>query len=177
MRTKTRKAQKRRQRLAKTNEAEKYVKQISMFKHAGGKAPEHLTERQKLNMEFMVKTGHKLFRAYSPKEKSRLILKIKDIDEIEAELKHFYFWTTHGRIPEFKELAHKIRRHEANIINTAKCRQTGAKVESMNNNIKLHIRKGYGFRNIQNLEDMVLSGCSKIAIPLPNRGNVGQKAA
>lgn len=161
----------------KTKEAERMIKQISMFKHTGGKAPEHLTERQKLNMEFLAKTSPKLFRAYSMKEKLRLILKLEDINELKAELKKFYYWATHGRIPEFIELAHKIRRHEANIINTATCRQTGAKVESMNNKIKLYIRKGYGFRNIQNLEDFVLLGCSKIAIPLPNRGNDGQKAA
>ena len=43
--------------------------------------------------------------------------------------------------------------------------------------IKLFIRKAYGFKNIQNLLDMILLGCSNIKIPLPNRGGLGLKVA
>ena len=38
-----------------------------------------------------------------------------------------------------------------------------------NNKIKPIIRKAYGFRNIQNLMDMVYLVCSNIRVPLPNR--------
>ena len=34
-----------------------------------------------------------------------------------------------------------------------------------------------GFRNIQNMLDMILLGCSNILIPLPNRGGKGLKVA
>ncbi len=40
----------------------------------------------------------------------------------------------------------------------------------MNNKIKLFIRKAYGFRNIQNMIDLIMLGCSNLHIPLPNRG-------
>jgi len=52
-----------------------------------------------------------------------------------------------------------------------------ARVESINNKIKLFIRKAYGFRNIQNMLDIIMFGCSNIFIPLPNRGDIGQKVA
>lgn len=47
---------------------------------------------------------------------------------------------------------------------------SSARCESINNKIKLFIPKAYGFRNIKNLQDMILPGCSNILIPLPNRG-------
>ena len=44
-----------------------------------------------------------------------------------------------------------------------------SRIEATNNKIKLIIRKAYGFRNIQNMLDMVYLVCSYIRIPLPNR--------
>ncbi|MBQ2381390.1 MAG: transposase, partial [Succinivibrio sp.] len=52
-----------------------------------------------------------------------------------------------------------------------------ARVESINNKIKLFILKAYGFRNMQNMLDMILLGCSNIFIHLPNRGGTGLKVA
>ena len=42
-------------------------------------------------------------------------------------------------------------------------------IEATNNKIKLIIRRSYGFRNIQNMIDMVLLICSNLRVPLPNR--------
>ena len=67
------------------------------------------------------------------------------------------------------ELGKKIRRHEQNILNAIQFKMSNARIEAINNKIKLIIRKAYGFRNVQNMLDMVLLVCSKIKIPLPNR--------
>lgn len=142
-----------------------------------GKAPEHLTENQRLKLEFISNTDKRLFRGYTLKEQLRLALKIKDKAEVEKELQRFFWCATHSRISVFKELAYKIRRHEGNILNTIETQLSNARVESINNKIKLFIRKAYGFRNIQNMIDMIMLGCSKIFIPLPNRGENGLKAA
>ena len=142
-----------------------------------GKAPEHLTENQRLKLEFISNTDKRLFRGYTLKEQLRLALKIKDKAEVEKELQRFFWRATHSRISVFKELAYKIRRHEGNILNTIETQLSNARVESINNKIKLFIRKAYGFRNIQNMIDMIMLGCSKIFIPLPNRGENGLKAA
>lgn len=71
-----------------------------------------------------------------------MLLKLTDVDEAEAELKRWLWKASHSRIPAFKELYQKI---------------------------KLIIRKAYGFRNIQNMLDMVYLVCSDIRIPFPNR--------
>ena len=69
----------------------------------------------------------------------------------------------------FKELYQKIRRHKTHILNTIHYGMSNARIEATNNKIKLIIRKAYGFRNIQNMLDMVYLVCSDIRIPLPNR--------
>ena len=77
--------------------------------------------------------------------------------------------------PIFKELGHKIKRHKTNILNTIEQVLSNARVESINNKIKLSIRKAYGFRNYENMVDMIMLVCSKLSIPLPNRGVLGMK--
>lgn len=47
----------------------------------------------------------------------------------------------------------------------------------VNHKIKLIIRKVYGFRNIQNMMDMVYLVCSDIRVPLPNRKPMPVKTA
>ena len=46
---------------------------------------------------------------------------------------------------------------------------SNARIEATNNNIKLIIRKAYGFRNLQNMLDMIYMICSNLVIPLLNR--------
>ena len=59
--------------------------------------------------------------------------------------------------------------HKDHILNTIRLGLSNARIEATNNKIKLIIRKAYGFRNIQNMMDMVYLICSKIQVPLPNR--------
>ena len=72
-------------------------------------------------------------------------------------------------IPAFKDLYLKIKRHRMHILNTLRYGMSNARIEATNNKIKPIIRKAYGFRNIQNMLDMVYLVCSDIRIPLPNR--------
>lgn len=134
-----------------------------------GKAPEHLTDRQQVRLDLIQAKDPQLFRAYSLKESLRLLLKIQDVDQAEVELKHWLFWASHSRIPAFKELYKKIKRHKEHILNTIRLGLSNARIEATNNKIKLIIRKAYGFRNIQNMMDMVYLVCSNVRIPLPNR--------
>ena len=103
------------------------------------------------------------------KEKLRLLLKLKDADEAATELKRWLWWASHSRIPAFRELYEKIKRHKEHILNAIRLGMSNARVEATNNKIKLIIRKAYGFRNIGNMLDMVYLVCSDIQIPLPNR--------
>ncbi|WP_418776209.1 transposase [Holdemanella biformis] len=53
-------------------------------------------------------------------------------------------------MPVFVELSKKIRRHKEAIIATVRHGLSNARIESMNNKIKVMIRKAYGFRKLFN---------------------------
>ena len=82
-------------------------------------------------------------------------------------MEHFIKWAQHCRIPEFVELQRKIRRHYAAILATLEHRLSNARIEAVNNKIKLTIRMAYGFRNIDNMIDMIMLRCSDIEVQLP----------
>ena len=134
-----------------------------------GKAPENLTEKQQIRLAMIAENNNRLYRAYRMKETLRLLLKLHDVDEAETELNRWLWWASHSRIPAFKELYRKIKRHKAHILNTIRLGMSNARIEATNNKIKLIIRKAYGFRNIQNMLDMVYLVCSDLRVPLPNR--------
>lgn len=152
----------------------------SEIKNSGytlGKAPEHLTGKQQIRLDMIQADDPQLYRAYRLKESLRLLLKSSDAEQAEADLKHWLWWASHSRIPAFKELCRKIRRHKEHILNTIRLGLSNARIEATNNKIKLIIRKAYGFRNIQNMIDMVYLVCSDIRIPLPNRKPIPQESA
>lgn len=126
--------------LAIVKAAKAKADEIKGSAYALGKAPEHLTEKQQLRVNLIASQNPRLYRAYLLKEQLRLLLKLTDVDE--AELKRWLWKASHSRIPAFKELYQKI---------------------------KLIICKAYGFRNTQNMLDMVYLVYSDIRIPLPNR--------
>lgn len=161
----------------KINKCKEKVKAIKGAKYAVSKAPDNLTARQANKLELVAKTHKKVYRASILKEMLRLALKLTDPDEAKIALNEFFWKATHSRLEPFKKLAYKIRRHEKHILNTIETKISNARVEATNNKIKLIIRKGYGYRNIQNLKNIVLLSCSNLLIPLPNRRGNGLKAA
>ena len=151
------------------NAAKAKADQIKSSAYALGKAPEHLTENQQAKVAMIAENNSRLYRAYRMKETLRLLLKIKDVDEAQAELKCWLWWASHSRIAAFRNLYLKIKRHKEHILNAIRLGMSNARIEATNNKIKLIIRKAYGFRNIQNMLDMVYLVCSNLRVPLPNR--------
>lgn len=137
--------------------------------YAVGKAPENLTESQRMKLEEIRRDNGRYYRAYDMKEKLRMILKSHDVDEARLLLDKWRWRASHSRIESFKELARKIKRNQEFILNTIRYGLSNARIEATNNKIKLIIRKAYGFRNIDSLMDMIYLVCSDIRIPLPNR--------
>ena len=150
-------------------EARKEATSIKGAMYALSKNPENLTERQKEKLELITAINDKLCRGYARKEQLRLIMHMNDESEARLALKNWLWWASHSRISAFIDLGKKIRRHFENILNTIRLGMSNARIEATNNKIKLIIRKAYGFRNIQNMLDMIMLICSNLHIPLPNR--------
>lgn len=162
---------------AAVREAKAKAEELKNSTYVLGKAPDHLSNAQEVKLEMIQANDKVLYRAYLLKESLRLLLKMNDVDEAEKELKHWLWWASHSRIPEFKELYKKIKRHKEHILNTICLGMSNARIEATNNKIKLIIRKAYGFRNNNNMMDMVYLVCSDITVPLPNRKSESAKAA
>lgn len=133
------------------------------------KNPENLNEYQKNKLEMIANNNPKLYKSYLLKENLRKILHIKNEDVAKALLDEWLKKACHSKINEFVDLSRKIRRHKEHILNTIKTGLSNARIESINNKIKLIIRRAYGFRNINNMMNMIYLVCSSIKIPLPNR--------
>ena len=81
-----------------------------------GKAPEHLTENQKIRLDMIQANDPQLFRAYRLKESLRLLLKLTHAKQAEDNLKRWLWWASHSRIQTFKDLYRKIRRHRERLL-------------------------------------------------------------
>lgn len=145
------------------NAAKAKADEIKNSAYALGKAPENLTENQQNRVAMIAEDNNRLYRAYRMKEMLRLLLKIKDGDEAGDALKRWLWWASHSRIDAFKEQYLKLKRHRRDhILNAIRLGMSNARIEATNNKIKLIVRKAYGFRNIQNMLDMVCLVCSDL---------------
>jgi len=140
------------------------------MKYALLKAPINLTANQKVSLEMLIKTDKRLHRAYLLKEGLRMIFKLS-FDEAIIELRRWRGWAQRCRIPEFVELGRKIRRHEGAILASIKHGLTNARIEAINNKIKVTIRMGYGYRNIDNLIALIKLKSGGYEINLPGRSS------
>ena len=154
---------------AKIIAARKNASDIKGSSFAVGKAPEHLTEKQRDTLDGIRRGNSRYYRAYEIKETLQLIQTCTDKDEADRKLKEWYWWASHSRIDSFKELAKKIRRNREFILNTISYGLSNARIEATNNKIKLLIRRSYGFRNIDSMLSMIYLTCSDLKIPLLNR--------
>ena len=138
----------------------KESKALKHSKYPLGKNPENLTDYQKSSLEQIQKVYPKLFRGYQLKEALRMIF--HTAEGVEEALKKLLSWACRCRIPEFVELNKKIRRHRYSILNTMEYGLSNARIEALNNKIKLIIRRSYGFGNTDNLIDMIKLVCSNV---------------
>ena len=158
---------------------------IKHSKYALGKNPENLTPGQQERLAVIQAGDGALSRAHAMKEQLRLIFKMTDADEAAAAIDRWTARAQRCRIPAFVELQRKIRRHREHIINAIRHGVSNARIEALNNKIKLLIRIAYGFRNIDTMISLVMLSCSNIQIPWPssnaqmsiNKGLTAQEAA
>lgn len=141
---------------------------VKNLRYALLKNPEHLSENQQAQLQFLTKANPKLYRAYLLKEDLRLALKAGP-DEIADALTKWMGWAQRCRIPVFRDLRKKIKRHFAAIVATARFKLSNARSEAANNKIKLIIRTAFGFRNVDNMVAAVMLACSDCRPSLPGR--------
>ena len=135
------------------------------------KNPEDLTEGQGSALAALRRAGTALWRGYLLKEGLRTVFRA-DAADAAGELDRWLAWACRCRIPAFVELSRKVRRKREGILRSIELGVSNARVEAVNNKIKVAIRQGYGFRNIDNLIALVMLRCSDLRPTLPGRAVV-----
>lgn len=67
------------------------------------------------------------------------------------------------------EAGRKVRRRRDAILRAVELGISNARVEAINNKIKVTQRMAYGFRNVDNLIALVMLRCSDLEVTLPGR--------
>jgi transposase len=144
------------------------AKAVKGARFALWKNPENLTPGQQVQLEWVALTNPAVYRAYVLKEGLRLVFQAGP-EGAEEMLDKWLSRACRSRIPEFVELSRKVRRHKEAILDAVRHGLSNARVEAVNNKIKLTIRMGYGFRNIDNLIALVMLRCTSLSVALPGR--------
>ena len=132
------------------------------------KNPEDLTGGQAAALGELRRTGSALWRGYLLKEGLRAVFRSGPGEAADA-LDDWLAWACRSRIPRFVELSRKVRRKRRGILRSIELGVSNARVEAVNNKIKVAIRQGYGFRNIDNLIALIMLRCSDLRPVLPGR--------
>lgn len=150
------------------NPEKKLAQSFKNVRFAMWKNPEDLSPYQQEQLNFLADSNPVLHRAYRLKEGLRLALK-EGPETIQESLDYWMSWAQRCRIPAFRKLREKIKRHYSAIIASAKYGINNARVEATNNKIKLLIRTAYGFRNLDNMFSLIMLSCSNVKPTLPGR--------
>jgi transposase len=117
---------------------------IKRARYALWKSPEHLTPRQRGQLDWIAKTDPRLWRAYLLKEGLRYVFNVKGAEGIEA-LDHWIRWARRSRLPAFVDLQRKVVKHRAAIEAALTSGLSNALIESTNTKIRLLARIAFGF--------------------------------
>lgn len=153
----------RKQLKVRDNEQEALAKSIKGSTYALGKAPENLTTLQTQLSALIAESHPKLYKAYQLKGE---LVKRNGWNLPESLVLAGVALENRGHQ---NEQAAKIMRNSDNILNTLRSGLSNARLEAINNKIKLLVRRSYGFRNRQSMFAFVKLTCSKVEITLPNR--------
>lgn len=131
------------------------------------KGREGLTEGQKAKLDGLRRAGSRLFRCWELKEDLRAVFQADDPAEAERLLDDWLHRAAYCRIKKVVEVEKKVRRRRDDILRAVSLGISNARVEAINNKIKVTVKMGYGFRNTDNLIALLMLRCSDVKPRLP----------
>jgi transposase len=133
------------------------------------KAPEKLTDRQRLALAQIQQTNHKLYRAYLLKEQLRALYQLDDPAQAPAHLDAWLAWARRSKLKPFIVLARTLHRYREGILASIRLGLTNARLEGLHNKIRLLSHRSYGFHSPQALIALIYLCCAGITITPPLR--------
>lgn len=138
------------------------------------KNPERHTDEQAAQLRRIRCRGGDVWRAYTLKEALRQVF-AGDLTAAEAEelLERFCSRASRSGLEPFVKLARTLRKHMVGILAAIRRGLSNARVEALNNRVRLIIRRAYGFHSAQAALALVLLGCGPITLRLPHATGAG----
>ena len=133
------------------------------------KRPDDLSDRQHDALLALKRAGGATWRAYQLKEALRGIfdpdLRHSDVGPL---LDRWCAWAQRSRIPGFVRLARTIRAHRDGILAAVRLDLTNARVEGLNNRVRLITRRAFGFHSAKAAAAIVMLSCGPLTLLLPH---------
>jgi transposase len=142
---------------------------IKGSRYALVKNPEDLTESQAAKLDEVRRAGSRPFGAWEPKGDLRAVFAAGDPGRAEALLDDWPRRAAYCKIPQVVAVEKKVRRRRDDVVAAVDLGLSNARVEAVNNKIKVTVRTGYGFRNVDNLVGLLMLRCSDVRPSLPGR--------
>jgi transposase len=128
---------------------------------------EHLDNDHRNILVQLRRRRYRLWRAWELKEQLRDLYRDVTPAHAAAHLKAWCTSALRSRIPAFKNLVRRLRKHFDAIIAAVQLGLSNSRLEGINAKIRLIQRRGYGYRNIDSLLSMIYLCLGGIEITLP----------
>jgi len=130
--------------------------------------PENLTDHQQATLEALARLNQPLYRAYLLKEALRLLFHMgwrRALKKLQPRLT----WARRSRLQPFAKLARTITAYRPSIEAALRYRISNALAESINQKIRLIIRRSFGFRSAEAIIAVAKLSLGGLCPPLPDR--------
>ncbi|MGH2801031.1 MAG: ISL3 family transposase [Thermoleophilaceae bacterium] len=133
------------------------------------KAPENLTDRQRVALARVQQTNAQLYRAYLLKEQLRALYHLDDPTEAPAHLAAWLAWASRSKLKPFVRLARTLRRYREGILAAITLGLTNARLEGLHSKVRLLSHRSFGFHSAAPLIALIYLCCADITINPPLR--------
>jgi len=133
------------------------------------KRPERLTDEQAATLRKLRRHGGAAWRAYQLKESLREVF-AGDLTPSQTTelLDRWCVKASRSRLAPFVTLAGTIHTHRDGILAAIRLGINNARVEALNNKVRLITRRAYGFHSAQAALALVMLACGPITLRLPH---------
>ena len=145
------------------------AKQPKGARFALWKRPENLACRQQAKLAFIQKLNTSIYRAYLLKEQLRAIYHAATINDALKLPDGWRQWARRCRLEPFVKLARRITEQRSRIEAALTESPSNARVEQVNTQIRLIIRRGFGYRSPEAVIALAMLSLGGLCPPLRGR--------
>jgi len=127
-----------------------------------------LTDRQKQKLSSIQQTNKRLYRAYLLSQQLREIYRVPAADGL-VLLDSWLKWARRCRLEPFRKLARRITEQRERVEAAFTNGLSNARVEQINTQIRLIIRRGFGYHSEDAVIALAMLSLGGLCPPLPGR--------